>query len=99
MDKAFIIHQDECISKDVIEANMGPLQPVHNYPKWISVKDNLPPFSETVLVVDKDGDICLADRSRKGYPYNDEEWEWREQVEGWAIYNVTHWLSIPELPR
>lgn len=74
-------------------------------PKWISVKDELPPwvggFSPPVLAVDSDGDIFIA--FRKICP-SSLETVWEEHVfyastDGYGngyTKDVTHWMELPE---
>lgn len=73
---------------------------------WISVKDRLPKYDETVLVVNEDGYMHTAVRI-KGSIAMIDEWQikfgvcftdndvWEEDEQG----KITHWQYLPEPPK
>lgn len=59
--------------------------------EWVSVGDRLPPSSAIVLVTDKRG-IFTAYR-------NGNSWFcFCECSEGSLLFNITHWMPLPEPP-
>lgn len=73
---------------------------------WISVKDRLPEYDKTVLVVNEDGYMHTAVRI-KGSIARIDEWQikfgvcftdndvWEEDEQG----KITHWQYLPEPPK
>lgn len=73
---------------------------------WISVKDRLPEYDKTVLVVNEDGYMHTAVRI-KGSIARIDEWQikygvyftdndvWEEDEHG----KITHWRPLPEPPK
>ena len=73
---------------------------------WISVKDRLPEYDKTVLVVNEDGYMHTAVRI-KGSIARVDEWQikfgvcftdndvWEENEQG----KITHWQYLPEPPK
>lgn len=73
---------------------------------WISVKDRLPEYDKTVLVVNEDGYMHTAVRI-KGSIARIDEWQikfgvcftdndvWEEDEHG----KITHWRLLPEPPK
>lgn len=73
---------------------------------WISVKDRLPEYDKTVLVVNEDGYMHTAVRI-KGSIARIDEWQikfgvcftdndvWEEDEQG----EITHWRPLPEPPK
>lgn len=73
---------------------------------WISVKDRLPEYDKTVLVVNEDGYMHTAVRI-KGSIARIDEWQikfgvyfidndvWEEDEQG----KITHWQPLPEPPK
>lgn len=73
---------------------------------WISVKDKLPEYDKTVLVVNEDGYMHTAVRI-KGSIAMIDEWQikfgvyfidndvWEEDEQG----KITHWQPLPEPPK
>lgn len=69
-------------------------------PRWVSVKDGLPPEDQPVLVVVSgrphknitlENAACLAEYTADGWIL--EMWpEWTEA-------QVSHWMPLPELPK
>lgn len=65
-------------------------------PEWISVKDRLPEKGEDVLVFGYWHEkwqplMCYLSPHRNG--------EWFTTVAGQQVYEVTHWMPLPELPK
>lgn len=59
--------------------------------EWISVKDELPPRKEKVLVCDKDGSLGI-----------DWQAETSRFVGRWFIHSnksISHWMPLPEPPK
>ena len=70
--------------------------------KWISVKDELPPYNRDVLVYRPNMAMkILVDNYAWHYRDDDDEW-----YEDWALYGkdtngnpvVTHWAYLPQPP-
>ena len=73
---------------------------------WINVKDRLPEYDKTVLVVNEDGYMHTAVRI-KGSIARIDEWQikfgvyfidndvWEEDEQG----KITHWQYLPEPPK
>ena len=70
--------------------------------EWISVKDRMPRYNETVLIYRPSmAEPILADKYF-GFYGEDEEWN-----EGWVRYGkdlkgndiITHWMPLPEPPK
>lgn len=71
--------------------------------EWISVKDKMPRYNETVLVYRSSmAEPILADKYAGYYGEDDDEW-----YEGWVRYGkdlkgndlITHWMPLPEPPK
>ncbi len=69
--------------------------------EWISVKDRLPRYNETVLIYRPSmAEPILADKYFGWYGEDDNEWH-----EGWLRYGgvkndlITHWQPLPEPPK
>lgn len=74
--------------------------------RWISVKDRLPEYDKTVLVVNEDGYMHTAVRI-KGSIAKIDEWQikfgvyfidndvWEEDEQG----KITHWRFLPKPPK
>lgn len=61
--------------------------------KWISVDEKLPEDGQLVLTIDTDGEmqVCFYEVDREGV---------FQQFHGLVkIYNITHWMSLPEPPK
>lgn len=58
------------------------------YPKWISVKDEMPEFNEDILVYYKCGDYGVSFRTEDWFCANDDK----------DFNDVTHWMKLPEPP-
>jgi hypothetical protein len=93
-------------AKDVIYSQER--HPTYRQPDngWISVKDRLPEYDKTVLVVNEDGYMHTAVRI-KGSIARIDEWQikfgvyfidndvWEEDEQG----KITHWQPLPEPPK
>lgn len=66
-------------------ANMQEIRPRLFYPVWISVKDELPPADEEVVVFTTDGEICFGHIVDKKIA---------KDYNGWNIPNVEYWLPF-----
>ena len=71
-------------------------------PKWISVKDSLPPMYHKVLITGKDcagGSFGVIKGSHDG----DKEGQWYRDDIGQYVNSsgdtVTHWMPLPEPPK
>ena len=72
-------------------------------PKWISVKDKLPPYNRDVLVYRPNMAMKILVDNYEGY-YGEDDDEW---YEGWAKYGndilgnpvITHWAFLPQPPK
>lgn len=71
--------------------------------EWISIKDRLPRYNETVLVYRPTmAEKILADSYYGFYGEDDDKW-----YEGWTRFGkdtkgndvITHWRELPEPPR
>lgn len=71
--------------------------------EWISVKDRMPRYNETVLVYRPTmAEKILADSYYGFYGEDDDKWH-----EGWTHFGkdikgndvITHWRTLPEPPR
>ena len=70
--------------------NDFPAADVQPAPKWISVKEKLPPEDESVLIYTIMG-MCVAAR-----------WDDRffvSKTASFVKYDVTHWMPLPEPPK
>jgi hypothetical protein len=88
---------------DLILPKKYKAEPVNG---WISVKDRLPEYDKTVLVVNEDGYMHTAVRI-KGSIARIDEWQikfgvyfidndvWEEDEQG----KITHWQPLPEPPK
>lgn len=67
-------------------------------PKWISVKDRLPPHqAEKVLVINEHGDVRVYALWKREYG---NKWTWiDENGEDNHVNNITHWMPLPEAPK
>ena len=66
-------------------ANMQEIRPRLFYPVWISVKDELPPADEEVIVFTTEGRLCFGHIVDKKIA---------KDYNGWNIPNVEYWLPF-----
>ena len=66
-------------------AKMQEIKPRLFYPVWISVKDELPPLDEEVVVFTTDGRLCFGHIVDKKIA---------KDYNGWNIPNVEYWLPF-----
>lgn len=73
--------------------------------QWISVKDELPPLNEVILITDGDGVVAGKRVNEDRLPYNFIEDDFDKLVdEDETSYNsffagaVTHWMPLPKPP-
>lgn len=64
-------------------------------PKWIRVKDKLPPREHKVLTVDGHGCIRMLAFWKK----EKERWTWIEDLCFTHRNDITHWMPLPEPPK
>lgn len=67
-------------------------------PKWISVKDRLPPWQgKKVLVVNGHGDVRIYALWKREYG---NKWTWLDERGKFNHVNdITHWMPLPEPPK
>lgn len=80
----------QCVSEDYCK---GWNDAVDNMPKWISVKERMPDFFDTLLIID-DRKVAFpahyAEKSGlKGF----------YSVDGYFYTYITHWMPLPEPPK
>lgn len=66
-------------------ANMQEIRPRLFYPVWISVKEELPPVDEEVVVFTTDGRLCFGHIVDKKIA---------KDYNGWNIPDVEYWLPF-----
>ena len=93
-----------CVFRDYVQSE--PTVEAEPDNGWISVKDRLPEYDKTVLVVNEDGYMHTAVRI-KGSIARIDEWQikfgvyfidndvWEEDEQG----KITHWRTLPEPPK
>ena len=64
-------------------------------PKWISVKDELPPRELNILAVNGHGRIKIMALWKK----EDKRWTWIEDSRFTHRNDITHWMPLPEPPK
>ena len=64
-------------------------------PKWISVKDELPPRELNILAVNGHGRIKILALWKK----EDKRWTWIEDSRFTHRNDITHWMPLPEPPE
>ncbi len=65
--------------------------------KWISVKDELPPIDQKVIVWDSE--FPDMDSMRMGYYDQDYEASTGWRCNEYMDLTVTHWMSLPQPPK
>lgn len=72
--------------------------PLDLAPKWISVKDRLPPHQgKKVLVINGHGDVRIYALWKREYG---NKWTWIDENGKFNhVNNITHWMPLPESPK
>lgn len=81
-----------CVLHDAPAADVAPV------PRWIKVEDELPPFTEQVLLLFEAGAAvgCLwKKRGNKTVWDINDEYGWMTDVDTKPLY----WMPLPELPK
>ena len=67
---------------------------LEDMPKWISVKDELPPRERNILAVNGHGRIKILAFWKK----EEKRWTWIEDSRFTHWNDITHWMPLPEPP-
>ena len=63
---------------------------------WISVKEELPPLRQTVLLLRTIGRV---QRMIVGYYFKENFWYDIDDLWDCPLMNITHWMLLPKLPK
>ena len=64
---------------------------------WIKCSDKLPEYNHKVLVVDENGDMAVGIRCKPNSWWPEDYW-WEIYSQRSIIYDITHWMELPEKP-
>lgn len=77
--------QEEALDKMTSNMKERISKQFYIVPRWISVKDELPPVDKEAVVLTKDGEICFGHIVDKKIA---------KDYNGWNIPNVEYWLPF-----
>ena len=77
--------QEEALDKMTSNMKERISKQFYTVPRWISVKDELPPVDKEAVVLTKDGEICFGHIVDKKIA---------KDYNGWNIPNVEYWLPF-----
>ena len=69
---------------------------VNRMSNWISVKEELPPLRQTVLLLRTIGRV---QRMIVGYYFKENFWYDIDDLWDKPLMNITHWMLLPKLPK
>ena len=96
----YLCHDDDSFDKTAVRIAVNGFPTINPY-EWISVKDRLPEVDDMYLCVvkDDDGEAFIDMRSFHSNYKNKFLFLNREHFEENSQYEVTHWMTLPELPK